>query len=130
MIFLLRQITGTTETREKNPLSPYYLVYIGMDGEVKFSYIKSKKVLDFYKKLCLGKKEVLNDLIDKFNFDTNDGKDMSDYSELLVETIEDILGKKQEVGVESLFTKGGTATVKKDMDALEEFELITFLIIR
>ena len=130
VIFLLRQITGTTETREKNPLSPYYLVYIGMDGEVKFSYIKSKKVLDYYKKLCLGKNEVLNELIEEFNQDTNDGKDMSDYSELLVETIEDILGKKQEVGVESLFTKGGTATVKKDIDALEEFELITFLIIR
>ena len=55
---------------------------------------------------------------------------MSKYSELLVETIEDVLGKKQEVGVESLFKKGGTATVKKDIDALEEFELITFLIIR
>ena len=130
VIFLLKQVTGTTESSEKNPLSPYYLVYIGEDGEVKFSYIKSKKVMDYFKKLCLGKKEVLNELVDEFNADTNDGKDMSKYSELLVETIEDVLGKKQEVGVESLFKKGGTATVKKDIDALEEFELITFLIIR
>ena len=55
---------------------------------------------------------------------------MSQYSELLVETIEDILGKKQETGVKSLFNKGGTAVVKRDIDGLEEFELITFLIIR
>ncbi len=130
VIFLLKQITGTTENLEKNPLSPYYLVYIGEDSEVKFSYIKSKKVLDYYKKLCLGKKEVLVDLVKEFNYDTNDGKDMSQYSELLVETIEDILGKKQETGVKSLFTKGGTAVVKKDIDGLEEFELITFLIVR
>lgn len=130
VIFLLKQVSGTTENLEKNPLSPYYLVYIGDDGEVKFSYIKSKKVLDYYKKLCLGKKDVLNDLVKDFNFDTNDGKDMSKYSELLVETIEDILGKKQETGVKSLFNKGGTAVVKKDIDGLEEFELITFLIIR
>ena len=130
VIFLLKQVSGTTENLEKNPLSPYYLVYIGEDSEVKFSYIKSKKVLDYYKKLCLGKNEVLVDLVKEFNYDTNDGKDMSKYSELLVETIEDILGKKQETGVKSLFKKGGTAVVKKDIDGLEEFELITFLIVR
>ena len=130
VIFLLKQVSGTTENLEKNPLSPYYLVYIGEDSEVKFSYIKSKKVLDYYKKLCLGKKEVLVNLVKEFNYDTKDGKDMSMYSELLVETIEDILGKKQETGVKSLFKKGGTAVVKKDIDGLEEFELITFLIIR
>ena len=130
VIFLLKQVSGTTETLEKNPLSPYYLVYIGEDKEVKFSYIKSKKVLDYYKKLCLGKKEVLYDLVKEFNYDTGNGKDMSQYSELLVETIEDILGKKQETGVKSLFSKGGTAVLKNDIDGLEEFELITFLIIR
>lgn len=130
VIFLLRQISGTTENLEKNPLSPYYLVYIGEDGEVKFSYIKSKKVLDYYKKLCLGKKEVLYDLVKEFNFDTDNGKDMSKYSELLVETIQDIVGKKQETGRGTIFQPGGTAVVKKDIDGLEEFELITFLIIR
>ena len=130
VIFLLKQVSGTTENLEKNPLSPYYLVYIGEDSQVKFSYIKSKKVLDYYKKLCLGKKEVLGDLVKEFNYDTNDGKDMDVYSELLVETIEDIIGKKHETGVKSLFGKGGTAVVKKDIDGLEEFELITFLIVR
>ena len=130
VIFLLRQISGTTENLEKNPLSPYYLVYIGEDGEVKFSCIKSKKVLDYYKKLCLGKKEVLNDLVKEFNFDTDNGKDMNKYSELLVETIGDILGNKIKSGRGSIFQPGGTAVVKKDIDGLEEFELITFLIIR
>ena len=86
--------------------------------------------MDYYKKLCLGKDEVLKDLVNDFNVDTDDGRDMRKYSELLVETIEDIIGKKQETGVKSLFTKGGTAVVKQDIDGLEEFELITFLIVR
>ncbi len=130
VIFLLRQVTGTTETRERNPLSPYYLVYIGEEGEVKFSYIKSKKVMDYYKKLCVGKDTVIENLVKEFNNETNDGKDMEKYSSLLVDAIEDILGKKQETGVKSLFTKGGTVTVKQDINGLEEFELITFLIVK
>lgn len=130
VVFLLRQVTGTTETKERNPLSPYYLVYIGEDSKVKYNYINSKKVLDYYQKLCAGKNEVLHDLVKDFNMETNDGKDMEKYSSLLVETIENILGKKQEAGVKSLFSKGGTATVKQDINGLEEFELVTFLIIK
>ena len=86
--------------------------------------------MDYYKKLCLSKDEVLHELVKDFNMETNDGKDMEKYSNLLVETIENILGKKQEAGVKSLFSKGGTATVKNDINALEEFELVTFLIIK
>ena len=130
VVFLLRQVTGTTETKERNPLSQYYLVYIGEDSKVKYNYINSKKVLDYYQKLCAGKDEVLHDLVKDFNRETNDGKDMEKYSSLLVETIENILGKKQEAGVKSLFSKGGTATVKQDINGLEEFELVTFLIIK
>ncbi len=130
VIFLLRQVTGTTESMERNPLSPYYLVYIGEDNQVKYNYINSKKVLDYYQKLCVGKKEVLHELVKDFNMETNDGKDMEKYSSLLVETIENILGKKQEAGVKSLFSKGGTAVIKQDINGLEEFELVTFLIIK
>ena len=130
VIFLLKQISGTTESQERNPLSPYYLVFIGEDGEVKFSYINSKKVMDYYQKLCVGKTEIVYDLVKDFNLETDNGKNMQKYSELLIETIEDILGKKQEVGVRSLFHKGGTATSKNEIVGLEEFELITFLIIK
>ncbi len=130
VIFLLRQIKGTTESYEKNPLSPYYLVFTGEDGEVKFSYIKSKKVMDYYQKLCLGKTEILHDLVKEFNLETDNGRDMGKYSSLLIETIEDVIGKKQEVGVKGLFRKGPTALVKNDVEGLEEFELITFLIIK
>ena len=130
VIFLLKQISGTNEPIEKNPLSPYYLVYICNNGKVRFSYMKSKKVLDYYQKLCVSNKEILIDLVKQFNNDTNDGKDMRQYSDLLVDTIEDIIGIKQETGVKTLFSKGGTSFVRNDIDGLEEFELITFLIVK
>ena len=82
VIFLLKQVSGTTESQDRNPLSPYYLVYISEEGEVKFTYIKSKKLMDYYKKLCVGKTEVLHDLVSKFNSETNDGKNMKKYSKL------------------------------------------------
>lgn len=130
VIFLLKQTTGTMENRDKNPLSPYYLVYINDYGEVKLPYIYSKKILDNYQKLCVGKKEVNADLVDLFNKDTDNGTDMKKYSSLLVESIEDILGNKQDIGIDSLFSGDDFTTLEEnEVEGLEEFELITFLII-
>ena len=130
VIFLLRQIKGIKESKDKNALTPYYLVYITEDEEVKLNYVQSKKILDYYQKVCSGKKEVFKDLVDSFDRQTDNGRQMDKYSQLLKESIENIIGKKQETGVKSLFTKGGTSPVKNDIEGLEEFELITFLILK
>jgi len=55
---------------------------------------------------------------------------MEKYSGLLELAIENIIGKKEEMGVASLFSKGGTNIQKSLFSGLEEFELITFLIIK
>lgn len=39
VIFLLRQVKGVKESKDKNALTPYYLVYISEDEEVKLNYI-------------------------------------------------------------------------------------------
>lgn len=130
VIFLLRQIKGVKESKDKNALTPYYLVYISEDEEVKLNYIQSKKILDYYQKLCSGKKEVFRNLVESFDRETDNGRQMDKYSQLLKESIENIIGKKQETGVRSLFTKGGTSPVKNNIECLEEFELISFLILK
>lgn len=130
VIFLLRQIKGVKESKDKNALTPYYLVYISEDEEVKLNYIQSKKILDYYQKLCSGKKEVFRNLVESFDRETDNGRQMDKYSQLLKESIENIIGKKQETGVRSLFTKGGTSPVKNNIEGLEEFELISFLILK
>lgn len=130
VIFLLRQVKGVKESKDKNALTPYYLVYISEDEEVKLNYIQSKKILDYYQKLCSGKKKVFRNLVESFDRETDNGRQMDKYSQLLKESIENIIGKKQETGVRSLFTKGGTSPVKNNIEGLEEFELISFLILK
>ena len=129
-IFLLKQSKGRTESKKQNPLAPYYLVYVNEDKSIGFSYVHSKKIMDIYKKLCNGKREVFNELIKIFNEETKFGKNMDKYSDALKIAIDNIIGKKEEIGTASLFSKGGTNPIKNDFVGLEEFELVTFLILK
>ena len=130
VIFTLKQIKGKEQSKEQNPLFPYYMVYITDDGEVKLSFLQAKKILDYCKKLCSGKNEILRELVNEFNAKTDDGKKMRHYSELLGAAIENLVGKKQEIGVASLFSKGGTTMQKSFFDGIEDFELVTFLVLK
>ena len=130
VIFTLRQVKGKEQSKEQNPLFPYYMVYITDDGHVQLSFLHAKKILDIYKKLCSGKKEVLKDLVAKFNKATDDGRKMDHYSDLLEASIENLIGRKEDVGVASLFSKGGTTMQKGMFEGIEDFELITFLVIK
>lgn len=130
VIFTLRQVKGKEQSKEQNPLFPYYMVYISDDGEVQLSFLHAKKILDYYKKLCSGKDEVLKELVEEFNKETNDGRKMEHYSDLLEASIENLIGRKQDIGVASLFSKGGTTMQRSLFDGIEDFELITFLVLK
>ncbi len=130
VIFTLKQVNHNVKPEESNSLYPYYMVYVYEDGKVKYNYIHTKKILDFYRKLCSGKNEILKDIVKGFNNETNDGKDMKVYSSLLEDAIDNIMGKKEEKGVASLFTKGGTTIQKSLFKGIEDFELVSFLVIK
>ncbi len=130
VIFTLKQLKGNSQTKEQNALFPYYMVYITDDGEVKLSFLHSKKILDCYKKLCSGKRVVFADLVAEFNAETDDGHNMKHYSNLLEIAIENIIGKKQEVGIASLFRRGGTTLQKEIHDGVDDFELVSFLVLK
>lgn len=130
VIYTLKQVKEV-KTKEQNVLAPYYMVHIAFDGEIKYSFMQSKKLMDFYKKLCVGKSEVLSDLVKQFNEETKDGCDMTQYSQLLKSAIENIVGKKEEAGVASLFSAGGTNFYKSSKSSnSQDFELVSFLIIK
>ena len=130
VIFVLRQIKGTRQTKEQNPLFPYYLAYITEDGTVEANFLQAKQVLDYLKKFCSGQKTVAKDLADAFNAETKHGRRMEKYSALLSKSIEDLIGKKQEVGVASLFSKGGTAMPQSFDDGMADFELVDFVVLK
>ena len=72
----------------------------------------------------------MSDLVNAFNEETKDGRDMKQYSDLLEAAIQELIGKKQEVGVSSLFRKGGTTLQMGFYDGIEDFELISFLVMK
>lgn len=130
VIFVLRQIKGARQTKEQNPLFPYYLAYITEDGKVEANFVQAKQVLDYLKKFCFGQKVVAKELADVFNAETKHGRRMERYSALLSNAITDLIGQKQEVGVASLFRKGGTAMPQNVDDGMADFELVDFVVLK
>jgi len=129
VIFCLKKINQNIKPSEYNTLNPYFFVYIKDDGEILLNFIQSKKILDIYKKLCSGKKELYSDLIKEFNQETNNAKDMKKFTDFLEKTIENIVGKEEEKGIESLFSFDKT-TLSKSVQNMDDFELISFLVIK
>lgn len=129
VIFCLKQINKDIKPSEYNTLNPYFLVYVKEDGEVLLNFIQSKKILDIYKKVCVGEKELYPTLIAEFNKDTNNAKDMSKFTNFLERTVENIVGKEEEKGLDSLFSFGETI-LNNSIQNMDDFELISFLVIK
>ena len=130
VIFVLRNINNSVNIDNQNRIHPFYMVYIGMDGEVICDYLNPKKMLDDIRLLCRGKKEPIKELCQRFNQETDDGKDMSKMSELLSEAINSIIDCKEESDIDSLFSAGGTSALLSEVSGLDDFELICFLVVK
>lgn len=129
VIFCLKQINEEIKPSEFNTLNPYFLVYVKESGEVLLNFIQSKKILDIYKKVCLGENTLFPDLISEFNRETNNAKDMSKFTNFLEKTVENIVGKEEEKGLDSLFSFGETV-LNNSVQNMDDFELISFLVIK
>ena len=96
LVFILKNINNSVNIDNQNRIHPFYMVYIGIDGEVICDYLNPKKMLDDIRILCRGKKEPIKELCQRFNEETDDGKDMTEMSELLSEAINSIIDCKEE----------------------------------
>ena len=130
VIFVLKNINNGVNIDNKNRIHPFYMVYIGIDGEVICDYLNPKKLLDDLRLLCRGKKEPIKELCQRFNEETDDGRDMTEMSELLSEAINSIIDCKDESDIDSLFRAGGTSALMSVVSGLNDFELICFLVIK
>lgn len=130
VIFVLKNINNSVNIDQQNRIHPFYMVYIGMDGEVICDYLNPKKLLDDIRLLCRGKKEPVKALCQRFNEETDDGKNMSEMSELLSEAINSIIDCKEESDIDSLFSAGGTSALLSTISGMDDFELICFLVVK
>ena len=130
VIFVLRNINNNINTDNQNRIHPFYMVYIGIDGEVVCDYLNPKKLLDTVRLLCRGKSEPVLELCGKFNKETDDGRNMKEVSQLLSDAINSIIDVKEESDIDSLFSAGGTSALMSEINGLDDFELICFLVVK
>lgn len=130
VIFVLKNINNEINIDNTNQLHPFYLVYIKDNGEVLSNHLNVKNTLDIVRAISRGQSEPLQEVFTIFNNETEDGKKMDKYSGLLGNTIESILNVKDASDIESLFSKGGTTALRATVKGMEDFELITFMVIK
>lgn len=130
VIFVLKNRNNEINIDRKNRLHPFYMVYISKDSEVIVDHLDPKDLLDRMRHLCRGKSAPLLELCRKFNAETRDGQRMGTYSNLLGDAISSLVKVKEENDIASLFSDGETSFFRNDFAGLDDFELITFLIVR
>ena len=130
VMFVLKNRNNAVNIDRKNQLHPFYMVYLADDGEVVCDHLHPKQLLDTMRALCKNQNDYDRTLCAMINRETKDGRCMNKYNTLLQTAIDSIVSIKEETDIESLFSVGETTALKGEIKGLDDFELITFLIIK
>jgi hypothetical protein len=130
VIFTLRNRNHGLDVSQQNRLHPYYLIYIGNDGQVISDHTEAKRLLDLARTACKGYSQPVVEACQRFNQATDDGRQMQDYSDLLDQAIRAMIDVQEEKDIDSLFSGGRTSALTDTIQGLDDFELIAFLVIQ
>lgn len=130
VIYVLKNKNNGVNIDRSNLLHPFYMVYFSHTGTVICDHLSPKKQLDKMRYACKDKIEPDKELCRQFNKETREGKNMRHYSDLLQSAIESIITVKEESDIDSLFSVGETSALTYNIKGLDDFELITFLVIK
>ena len=130
VIFTLRNRNPEVNVNQHNRLHPYYLVYIGRDGKVIVDHTEVKRLLDWVRSSCKTQSLPVAGVCSLFNQETADGRNMKAYSDLLGKAIRSMIDVKEEKDLDSLFSGSSTTALTNTIAGLDDFELVTFLVIQ
>lgn len=130
VIYILKNRNNAVNIDKKNLLHPFYMVYLADDGSIVCNHLSPKRLLDIMRHVCKGVSQPQKELCKQVNRETKDGRKMAHYSDLLQRAIDSIITVKEESDIDSLFSEGETTALKGEIKGLDDFELITFLIIK
>ena len=129
VVFVLKNVNDNINSENQNRLHPFYMVYVGMDGEIIAGHLQPKDTLDILRLLAKGKDTPDSALCDEFNKMTADGKKMEMVSMLLEDAVMSIIDAKSEEDIDSFFGSGETTFLDKGFSGLDDFELICFMVV-
>ena len=130
VVFVLKNRSNSVNIDHQNRLHPFYMVYIGEDGEVVCDHLSPKAMLDKLRYLCKGKTEPIPALYHRFNRETKDGRNMQATSALLGDAIASIIKTKEESEIDTFLKGGQMSFLTNEMKGLDDFELICFLVVK
>lgn len=130
VIFVLKNINHGVNINNQNRIHPFYMVYVGTDGEIICDYLNPKKLLDAVRLLCRGRDKPVPVLCNAFNAETDDGRNMAEMSELLSAAIDSIIETKDESDVDSFLKGNQMSFLSGAINGLNDFELICFLVVK
>ena len=130
VIYVLKNRSNSVNIDNQNRLHPFYMVYISNEGEVICDHLSPKQMLDKMRFLCKGKTEPIPELYRQFNKETRDGRNMSEFSDLLSDAISSIIEVKEESDIDSFLGGSQVSFLSSEITGLDDFELICFLVIK
>ena len=130
VIYVLKNRTNSVNIDNQNRLHPFYMVYIGANGEVICDHLSPKQMLDKMRYICKGKAEPIPELYKQFNKETRDGRNMTEFSKLLGDAIASIIEVKEESDIDSFLSGNQISFLSNEIKGLDDFELICFLVVK
>ena len=134
VIFCLRNIPGKPNNKvqvdSNYALSPHFMVYVTDAGEVKAAFTRTKQILDVMKKQASTFSAPDDIAVAEYNRRTKQGVDMQAIQKMLAIAIDSIVGKSQEKGVLSLFSRGGTVLDSQSSQGIDDFEVVSYLVLQ
>ena len=130
VIYVLKNRNPGVNINKQNRLHPYYLVYLDEDGNVVRNHMEVKQILDIIRKSSKHVDKPIAKLCAAFNRETKDGYKMDKYSKLLDDSIGSIIDVKESNDLSSLFNDGSDVLYEGNIKGLDDFELITFFVVK
>lgn len=130
VIFILKNLRNSVNIDQQNRLHPFYLVYVGNDGNVVVNHLQPKVLLDRMRHICRGVDKPIDALCDEFNKETDNGRKMEKYSALLGDAIRSIIEVKDESEMEAFLNGSSEGFFANEIRGLDDFELICFLVVK
>ncbi len=130
VIYVLKNKNNRVNIDHSNLLHPFYMVYLSHTGDVICDHLSPKKLLDKMRYACKEETQPNQELCRLFNKETRDGRNMSYYSDLLQTAIQSIITVKEKSDIDSFLSDVQGNLFSDEIKGLDDFELITFLVIK
>jgi len=129
VIFVLKNVNENINIEKQNRLHPFYMVYVGDDGEIFANHLHPKDTLDVLRHLARGKSVPDKELCSRFNKITSNGRNMDQVSHQLEDAVRSIIDTKDQGDIDSFFGSGETTFLSGGFSGLDDFELICFMVV-